>query len=300
MPDKATDSSRQEQIAAEILQLSTAQIMAELRFFSEAAGQLAQIPRDENALLCTDGETLYYDPKQTIRLFTRSRSAMNRALLHTLLHCLLGHPFQRQPKVSRWWDLACDLAVEGVICELNVPLLATEGEKELAAECSRITDYAGGAAAETIYNYFVDHPTSEEEYQYLARLAYLDSHELWYGRRALASKDGEWVETKLKEFPKGAEESDLELPRPTGETETRENPGQAARRKRWKRLARQVEADLETFHRKRGSRLGNLLANLKPITFEQVNYGGFLRQFGTRNEVARLSEDEFDLISYTY
>lgn len=300
MPNKAADSSRREQIAAEILQLSTAQIMAELRFFSEAAGQLTQIPREGGPLLCTDGETLYCNPEQTIRLFTQSRPAMNRALLHALLHCLLGHPFQRQPKVSRWWDLACDLAVEGVMCELDVPLLATEGKKELAAECIRIADYAGGAGAETIYNHFIDHPMPEEEYQYLARLFYLDSHELWYGRRALAPRDEAWAAAGPKERPEGAEENDLELPRPTGEAETLENPGQAARRKRWKRLARQVEADLETFHRKRGSRLGNLLANLKPIAFEQVDYSDFLRQFGTHSEVPRLSEDEFDLISYTY
>ena len=39
---------------------------------------------------------------------------------------------------------------------------------------------------------------------------------------------------------------------------------------------------------------------LEPVTFEECDYTDFLRRFGAQNEVLQLSEDEFDLIYYTY
>ena len=36
------------------------------------------------------------------------------------------------------------------------------------------------------------------------------------------------------------------------------------------------------------------------MTFEECDYTDFLRRFGAQNEVLQLSEDEFDLIYYTY
>ena len=73
-----------------------------------------------------------------------------------------------------------------------------------------------------------------------------------------------------------------------------------ALRRQWKQLARQAKTDLETFSRRHGKRAGALMDGLEPVTFEECDYTDFLRRFGAQNEVLQLSEDEFDLIYYTY
>ena len=73
-----------------------------------------------------------------------------------------------------------------------------------------------------------------------------------------------------------------------------------ALRRQWKQLARQAKTDLETFSRRHGKRAGALMDGLEPVTFEECDYTAFLRRFGAQNEVLQLSEDEFDLIYYTY
>ena len=72
------------------------------------------------------------------------------------------------------------------------------------------------------------------------------------------------------------------------------------RSKAYQAIIDQAEADLRTFSRRFGRRAGALMDNLATITFEECDYSEFLRRFGAQNEVMQLSEDEFDLIYYTY
>lgn len=297
---ETSNRDRRQEVAAEVLQLACAQIMAELRFFSEAAGLLTLRPDPSGPLLATDGAVLYYAPRGILQLFSAQRNAVTRGMLHSLLHCLLGHPFQRQPKTRQWWDLACDMAVEAVLCELDLPMLAVTEESEIADLCTQWITRAGSDACEKLYNHLLAHPPAEDEYRYLSKLFARDDHRLWYAAAPRQDSSGN-PSARTSSLPgrQPATPSDDSSVAVHSHQDAGGEPA-AALGKKWRRLSRQVVTDLETFHRQRGRQAGRLLANLKPVVWEQVDYSEFLRRFGAPTEVVHLSEDEFDIIYYTY
>lgn len=71
--------------------------------------------------LGTDGAALSFSPRQVAADYSRSPAAVRRLYLHTLLHCLYGHPFRVDAGVSA---LALDMAVEQIIQQQDQPRLS--------------------------------------------------------------------------------------------------------------------------------------------------------------------------------
>ena len=65
--------------------------------------------------LGTDGKNLLFSPDYLIRLYGSAPERLRRGYLHILLHCLYLHPFRRNGRESRLWNLACDMAAEQII-----------------------------------------------------------------------------------------------------------------------------------------------------------------------------------------
>lgn len=68
----------------------------------------------------------------------------------------------------------------------------------------------------------------------------------------------------------------------------------------WEEIAKHMELDLETFSKDRGSRVGDLLLNIKNVTREKYDYTAFLKKFASMGEKMMIDDDEFDYIYYTY
>ena len=68
----------------------------------------------------------------------------------------------------------------------------------------------------------------------------------------------------------------------------------------WEEIAKQVETALQTLEKERGDAAGTFMDNLALANRSSVNYEDFLRRFATRMEDARLNDEEFDYIFYTY
>ncbi len=67
----------------------------------------------------------------------------------------------------------------------------------------------------------------------------------------------------------------------------------------WRKLGRQVKADLQSFAKGRaGTR--SLERNLEEATKDRYDYGEILRRFAVTGEELAVSEEEFDYIYYTY
>ena len=249
-----------DELAAQVLLLAQSRLTADLRFLSSALEQLKPIPVPAlDTLFAGDGRCLYYCPETLLRTFRAQQSVPTRALLHVTLHFLLGHPFQRQEMDHRLWNLACDIAAEEVIRELEIPSCALPDDAR-------------------------------------------DSHALWYAAPRPDSRPA----PNGQLLPAGEDEditNETELRKADTRDETLQQMQQRqkeALRRQWKQLARQAKTDLETFSRRHGKRAGALMDGLEPVTFEECDYTDFLRRFGAQNEVLQLSEDEFDLIYYTY
>ena len=68
----------------------------------------------------------------------------------------------------------------------------------------------------------------------------------------------------------------------------------------WEDVAKHMDLDLETFSKEAGSRVGDLLLNLRNVTREKYDYTAFLKKFASMGEKMMIDDDEFDYIYYTY
>lgn len=294
------------ELSAQVLALAHSRLTADLRFLSAALERLHPSPLpDMGVLMATDGHSHYYDPLLLLRAFKEDQRRPVRALLHLTLHCLLGHPFQRQERDLRLWNLACDIAVEEVIRELELLPCALPTDREQDEWRMRLTENCPHMTAEELYNYLLQRQYDGETLAELHALFYRDDHSLWAlrtsnkggkpagGKRVLLEEEATPSDEPIDELAQQGDDRD--------ETEEKLNRRRRETlRKEWKQLARKAEADLQTFSRRHGKRAGALMDSLAPITFEEVDYGEFLRRFGAQNEVMQLSDDAFDLIYYTY
>ena len=112
-------------IGLEILQTARNELYLNLPYLDVALCSLDFQPGGGVTLsLATDGETLYYDGSFLSERYLRSRTAVDRAYLHVLLHCMLRHLWKKRGRAPELWDLACDVAVESILDELDYPCLA--------------------------------------------------------------------------------------------------------------------------------------------------------------------------------
>ena len=99
-------------IGLEILQSARNELYLNLPYLDVALCSLAFAPGGGMTVsLATDGETLYYDGSFLAERYLRTPTAVNRAYLHVILHCMLRHIYKKHGKMPELWDLACDAAV---------------------------------------------------------------------------------------------------------------------------------------------------------------------------------------------
>ena len=68
----------------------------------------------------------------------------------------------------------------------------------------------------------------------------------------------------------------------------------------WRRVAKSLAINLQTYARSRGQGLKGLVGDLEESSHARVDYADFLRQFAIPGEVLKVSDDEFDYVYYTY
>ena len=77
-------------------------------------------------------------------------------------------------------------------------------------------------------------------------------------------------------------------------------PSRNAEMEGWRRVAKSLAINLQTYSKGRGQALSGLVDELEEASRTRVDYVDFLRQFAIPGEVLKASEDEFDYIFYTY
>lgn len=292
-----------DQLAAEVMQLSETKLLSQLRFLSGAMTALTYEASEKGYRIASDGRRVYYNPRQILPAYQEEKESVAADLLHILLHCLMGHPFCPQEKEARIWNLACDLAAEGARMEMAAHFAAVKGDPVRKDHIARICDYAKGTAAEAIYNYLLEDEMPEEELAYLEQLFARDDHCMW----SVSGKQREGGRTAGKAGKRqdpasgaAAEEEEAAEAQEADPVRAPDSGRDAGNRKRWKKIARQTQTELTFFNKRQGNRAGRLIRGMKPFLFEEVDYSEFLRIFGTENEVMKVSDEEFDVIYYTY
>ena len=271
-------------LALDVLILSRNTLLVNLRFLDMALSRLNYHPIERDTLL-TDGQYLLYDPKYVLRRYKSAKEIPVRDYLHVVMHCVFRHMFMN-PTLNRvYWDLACDIAVENMITELNLKSASVTREREQVPYIAAIKQELGLVTAEKIYSYLRTTYPDPNKIAQIRGLFYADNHKIWYmtgDERAAAyglpqSGDGQGNDGEDGQGGQGAVIA-----------------------ADWQAISERMQVDLETFGKQRGLNPGAMAQNLQAVNREKYDYTAFLKKFAVMGEVMKINDDEFDYIFYTY
>ena len=251
------------ELAENIMTLARNTLMVHLRFMDRAISHLT-LTCDGEIPFATDGRTLYYEPWTVLQRYQAEPNAVNRDMMHALLHCVFRHWFVGQDIDRARWDAACDAAVECAISDLHSPVLQSQREVNQLMTLEMLRREVGTMTAERIYRWLGEQDYDEDDLYRLRRELKADEHGLWYGGLDPEAERQQDVD-------------DLE--------------------QMWQDVSRRMQTELETM---RQEAAGVLVQNLRSLNRAKHDYTAFLRRFGVRGEVVRLSDEEFDNNYYTY
>ena len=130
-----------EALALDALGLVRNELLVSLRFMSAAFARLAPLPIP-GATLATDGAHLRFDPVTWARTYAADPAEASRAYLHTVLHCVFLHLYPGEGIDPDLWDIACDMVVESVIDQLDLPATRTAQAAASRPELERMAEEA--------------------------------------------------------------------------------------------------------------------------------------------------------------
>ena len=279
---------RLDQLAQDVLRLSRNTLLVNLRFLDAALSQFTYRPAP--GLLATDGQRIYYDARALLQGYRREKERPVRDYLHMVLHCVFRHNFVDTLLNLDCWDLACDMAVEAIISELDLRAAAAARQSRQAALLGQVKAEVKDLTAEKIYRWYLDQNLPPEQLVRLRRDFCADDHQIWYLPPEQAAA--------LTGYTGGTGPSEAQARDGGGGPSTWGNRGELSQL--WKDIAERMQTDLETFSRQRGDRAGNLVQNLRAVNREKYDYTAFLKKFAVLGEAMKVNDDEFDYIFYTY
>ena len=295
---------RAEELAIQILKYARNELLVAFRFLDLALCK-PELKAGDIETLGIDGKYLRFNPNYIFALYKQGGGELNHSYLHSIFHCVFSHPFVNPSINHDLWDLSCDIAVEGILNELNMKQLETLTGSAMAEELAAL-EQGGKLTAERLYKRFTDEPPSPGEYQRLHDLFCRDEHGLWYEPPTLqanafladAEPGGDSEDGDLEDG-EGASSGSM-----TTEITMSGAAGGAADgglQGEWQAISQRIQVDLETASQLSwGDRAANLLQNVQEVNREKYDYSDFLRKFSVLGEDMQINDDEFDYIFYTY
>ena len=288
-------------LAKDVLKLDRNTLLVNLRFMDTALSQF-RLREYKDLYMATDGEYLVYDPLMILKVFRDEKEASVRDYLHVVMHAIYQHMFIHSIVDHDLWNLACDIAVEKTISDLDLRSTKSSRAALQKQYINMLENKLNIITAQKIYYLFVDEGLSDHQRTDMERVFCVDDHSLWYMSEeqkqdylGIGSGDNENNENNEDEQTgQNSEQSGDGANRASGSMSTAELEAV------WKDISEHVQMDMETFSKMAGNRTGGLIQNLREVNREKYDYESFLRRFAVRGEVMKLDMDEFDYIFYTY
>ena len=333
------DTETVDALARQALDLAKNALLVHVRFMNAAFARLKPLSVPGSSL-ATDGAYIRYDSKTLAKQYAEEPSSVARAFLHIILHNVFLHLYPNSKVDILRWDTACDIAVEHVITELNLPAARCARAEKQKATLARIDSSLDIVTAETIYRYLVDNVLDDEEVAEMREPFFVDDHSPWHmmiaeeeqrrknkDKRHIDESDSETTQAATKA---GKDGTDVEMPEEAKnakkthssmrglpeeeitQKETPEDPRFAIgerfantlnldrSRDQWKNAAYEMGVQLDTYVTLWGTQGSNLAMNLKSVTREKQDYREFLRKFARMGEHMHINDDEFDYVYYCY
>ena len=276
-----------DKLARDVLILSRNTLLVNLRFLDSALSQFELIPYDGS--LATEGRHICYNPVEILKRYKGEKEVSARDYLHLVMHCIFRHMFMN-PTIERpCWDLACDIAVEYSITELDLKSATAKREVLQQKVYSELKQEIKILTAEKIYRYYLNKGLSSIEMAQLRGVFYADDHFLWYETADVVAKiTGEGRSNNSSNNGDGNGEF-------SSGNSTSQNLSEL-----WQEISEKMQTDLETFSKQQGDKAGSLMQNLNAVNREKYDYTSFLKKFAVLGETMKINDDEFDYIFYTY
>lgn len=263
MPRTETQTQWQDRMALEVLEVTRSELYLHLRFLSLAIGGLAPTPSAQVRGMGTDGLRLLAEPERLIRVFPKNPVLLNREYLHQLLHCIFRHPFFIADHNRPLWSLACDIAAEWSIDQLDLPCVRRIAGWVRTETYRRLGEVLPAMAAEPIYRRLEEAHLDEKQLLMLQKEFRADDHRFW-------PKPGD-------QSPQARQAAD-----------------------QWKNLSQQMQTELETRQKDPGQGSEALAMQVKAANRSRRTYRDFLRRFAVLREELKADPDSFDLGFYAY
>lgn len=300
MTDNVANYHQMVSLAQDVLTLARNTLLVNLRFLDLALSQFRY--KDYPSTLSTDGNILFFDPYYVLSAYKVDKAQSVRDYLHMVLHCVFRHLFGADQMDRRCWDLACDIAVESAINDLDLSCAACrrqERQQEILADLER---QVHPLTAEKLYRHFLDQNLRPGEIAALREPFMADDHRPWYlgtqgGEQGGGGESGGTTPTLPNARPGKSPK--------TGGSPRRDNPRSASERKKqleanWKEISERLQVDLDTLSAQRAAHARGLVQELRTVNRERYDYADFLRRYMTLGEEMQVNDDEFDYIFYTY
>ncbi len=293
------------EISEEIFQNIISQLTLHLRFMDIALNRYV-FAGDAMEFRC-DGRVFHYSPIALIKTFRNNPNALTRGYFHVVLHSVFQHLFFAENRTAFLWNLACDIAVENVILELDLDCMKSETDEEKRRAIDKIRSKIPDFTAQRIYHYLEG--LEKDRIRILAPLFHFDQHDCWYKyRNVTGSHDTLFGEETKDDVSNAGNNRFDKASHDAKEKNEGEDPNAADEEilqmknalKDWKEISEKIETDLETFSREYGDKTEAMVQSLAKLHREKYNYTEFLKKFMYMGEKIQINDQEFDNIFYTY
>ena len=263
--DQQSRELEEEEICREILKNSRNELYLHMRFLDLALSALGAAAEKSVHPCAVDGSRLFYHPQELTQLYVRGSELVNRAYLHSLLHCIFGHPFEKNlteldPEI---WNLACDMAVEQVIDGLYVKCVHIPHSAYKRYAWEKVFSDGKVPTAQRLYRKIQSLSLSNGEITRMRREFYTDDHGKWY------------------EGTQNKNQNEIQ-------------------RKNWEDIRNKMQTEMETFSKEAARDSQSLMEQLRIENRHRYDYREFLRKFSVLKEEMKVDMDTFDYIFYHY
>lgn len=295
------EKTKTEILAEEILLKAKTELTGNIHSLIRAINALEFVPTNEEDIF-TDAKSFYYNPNYILLRFKENTVSVNRVLLHSILHCMLLHPFNIDFKDTVLWNIATDICVENTINNWNLPCIQHEKAVMQNAVIEEISKSVKHLSAENIYYYLKGTENSKETLNMYSDLFLDDIHKIWYKNKNFAffefDEDEETVEARSI-YKRADNRQGLSNKSQDKSMKDAINGTAKEEKEEWRKVTPTVINDLEAL-KKQGLMTGVDTQVLKGVSRDKHDYSKFLKKLISVNETMEINDDEFDYIFYTY
>ncbi|MBR1629679.1 MAG: hypothetical protein IJ679_10535 [Lachnospiraceae bacterium] len=291
------------QLGKRVLLAVKKELYFEMPYLSYAVGSMTDCMDISTRAMGTDGWTARFHPHYLFETYLSRPGRLNRVYMHMLVHNLLLHPaaecrprrlfdvkgrdrgcailtedsYPAEEYLRDVWNLSCDIAVESIIDSMDVDCLRMVESDFRNHWYDKLRKQIRTFSAQRLFDYFLVHPISGEDFVRLEQEFWMDDHRFW-----------EWS-------PKGDEDS------PKVPEEIQYAPmANLPLKEVWEKVAKAVQGELENSGSKRNDEAGRLRWSLLLTHTQRGDFSALLEKYMVRREVASVDPDAFDPAYYHY